>query len=142
MASAYDLSCVLKFVLKFVKIFVLKIFFGCAQACIWLKCKFLHDLGDLIPHPCSDKHKIWHGEVPNVLFIASYRPCQYFAQNKCNSDAHSFRHNFGIDRQTDGIAKTISAICMHMLVLTRYNNPISQRLGERAFFYLCNMAAK
>ena len=34
MASAYDLSCVLKFVLKFVKIFVLKCFFGCAQACI------------------------------------------------------------------------------------------------------------
>jgi len=33
MASAYDLSCVLKFVLKFVKIFVLKFFFGCAQAC-------------------------------------------------------------------------------------------------------------
>jgi len=32
MASAYDLSCVLKFVLKFVKIFVLKFFFGCAQA--------------------------------------------------------------------------------------------------------------
>jgi len=30
MASAYDLS----FVLKFVKIFVLKFFFGCAQACI------------------------------------------------------------------------------------------------------------
>ena len=29
MASAYDLSCVL----KFVKIFVLKFFFGCAQAC-------------------------------------------------------------------------------------------------------------
>lgn len=32
MASAYDLSCVLKFVLKFVKIFVLKFFLGCAQA--------------------------------------------------------------------------------------------------------------